>query len=211
MQAGEFRGTAACFRAARIAAHTEMIPALRSSLTGRPHHVPVAGAKRRRIVRTVGRLQSEIVAVAGCYWQILIIVCYISRMAKTKSIPIVSVRGKMWARNPENIKAIPSSREPGGVGVYILLDGSMPVYVGQGNIQERIKKHQTKTWGQLWDRFSWFGLHNPAMMDDVEALMLKMLPPLLRSRNKRGGGFVKSVSKREENNIADYITRKIRP
>jgi len=132
-------------------------------------------------------------------------------MAKTRSLPIVSVRGKMWARNPENIKAIPSSKRPGGVGVYVLLDGSMPVYVGKGNIRQRIKSHQTKTWGQLWDRFSWFGLHDPAMMHDVEALMLKMLPPFLRSRNKRGGGFVKSQRKREKNRIAVHITRKMRP
>jgi hypothetical protein len=54
-------------------------------------------------------------------------------MPKPKSIPMVSLRGKMWARNKENIKAIPSSKEPGGIGVYILFDGSMPVYVCKGN------------------------------------------------------------------------------
>lgn len=94
--------------------------------------------------------------------------------------------------------------------MYVLFDGSMPVYVGKGNIRQRIKSHQTKTWGQLWDRFSWFGLHNTAMMHDIEALMLKMLPPFLRSRNKRGGGFVNSERKSEENKIAVHITRKIR-
>ena len=130
-------------------------------------------------------------------------------MPKPKNVPIVSVRGKMWARNPENIAGIPSAKEPGGIGVYILFDGSMPVYVGKGKIRERVQVHEKKKWGQLWDRFSWFGLHNPAMMHDVEALMLKMLPPLLRSRNKQGGDFVESKAKREENKIAIHITRKV--
>jgi len=131
-------------------------------------------------------------------------------MSKNRNTHVVSVRGKMWARNSENINGIPSSKEPGGVGVYILFDGSMPVYVGKGNIQKRIRAHEKKTWGQLWDRFSWFGLHQPEMMHDIEALMLKMLPPLLRSRNKQGGGFIECKKEREPNPIAISITRKVR-
>ena len=116
----------------------------------------------------------------------------------------------MWARNPKNIAAIPSGKDPGGIGVYILFDGSMPVYVGKGNIKQRIAAHEKKRWGQLWDRFSWFGLHEPATMHDIESLLLKMLPPLLRSRNKRGGGFVDCKKIKEPYPIAIEISRKVR-
>jgi hypothetical protein len=45
--------------------------------------------------------------------------------------------GEMWARNLENINRIPPPKQ-GGTGVYILYDGSMPVYVGKGHIRHRI-------------------------------------------------------------------------
>jgi hypothetical protein len=73
-----------------------------------------------------------------------------------------------------------------------------------------VKETTGKAWGQLWDRFSWFGLHNPAMMHDIEALLLKMLPLFLRSRNKQGAGFVRSKREDEKNKIAIHITRKVR-
>jgi hypothetical protein len=113
----------------------------------------------------------------------------------------------MWARNPKNIKAIPGSRE-GGQGVYILFDGSMPVYVGKGNIRQRITSHQTKGWGQLWDRFSWYVLADSEMMHDTEVLLLKMLPQFLRSLNKQGGGFRKAKRVGQEDDVAVAITRK---
>ncbi len=46
---------------------------------------------------------------------------------------IVTQYGTMWARNAENIAKIPRTSE-GGLGVYILFDGSMPMYVGKGKI-----------------------------------------------------------------------------
>lgn len=52
---------------------------------------------------------------------------------------LVSMRGEMWARNSKNIEAIPGSKS-GGKGIYILYDGSMPVYVGKGNIRQRIRE-----------------------------------------------------------------------
>jgi hypothetical protein len=39
--------------------------------------------------------------------------------------------GEMWARNPANLAEIPGASEQGGKGVYVLYDGSMPVYVGK--------------------------------------------------------------------------------
>jgi hypothetical protein len=45
----------------------------------------------------------------------------------------------MWARNSENIELIPGSKSPkGGQGIYILYDGSLPVYVGKGYVKDRI-------------------------------------------------------------------------
>ena len=46
---------------------------------------------------------------------------------------IVNRYGTMWARNVKNIKWI-WAHTRGWQGVYILYDGSMPVYVGKGHI-----------------------------------------------------------------------------
>lgn len=58
--------------------------------------------------------------------------------------------GEMWARNRENIALIPGSKQ-GGRGVYILYDGSTPVYIGMGNIRQRIRKarDQQAAWPDL--------------------------------------------------------------
>jgi hypothetical protein len=51
---------------------------------------------------------------------------------------IISARGEMWPMNNDAINLIPTAKK-GGRGIYILYDGSTPVYVGKGNIQWRIK------------------------------------------------------------------------
>src|SRR5260370_21009032 len=77
---------------------------------------------------------------------------------------IITKYGTMWARNTENIRSIPGVRA-GGVGVYILFDGSMPLYVGKGNIKHRITDaRRSKRRGQLWDRFSWYAVAEPKIM-----------------------------------------------
>jgi hypothetical protein len=53
-----------------------------------------------------------------------------------KNMSVVKAYGKMWARNPDNIKAIPSGKGCCD-GVYILFDGSMPVYVGKGTKNQK--------------------------------------------------------------------------
>jgi hypothetical protein len=83
----------------------------------------------------------------------------------------VTMHGEMWARNLANINLIPSSKKPGGQGVYILYDVSMPVYVGKGDMRSRIKSARLgKRRGQLWDHFSWYSL-NPQIIHDIEALI----------------------------------------
>jgi hypothetical protein len=113
----------------------------------------------------------------------------------------------MWARNTKNIRRIPGSKE-GGKGVYILFDGSMPVYVGKGNIRQRITvaKH-SKRRGQLWDRFSWYALYDPKMMHDIEVLVLKLLPRYLRALTRQEGDFLKAKPTDQVDKIAESITR----
>lgn len=70
----------------------------------------------------------------------------------------------MWARNTDNFKWI-WKHTRGWQGVYILYDGSMPVYVGKGNIRRRIHQaRRSKKRGQLWDHFSWYVLDDTKMM-----------------------------------------------
>jgi len=123
-------------------------------------------------------------------------------------VQIVTAYGTMWARNTDNIRSIPG-RRAGGVGVYILFDGSMPVYVGKGNIRSRITDaRRSKRRGQLWDRFSWYALADPKMMHDLEVLVLRMLPRCLRALTRQEGHILKATHLKQKNENADAITRR---
>jgi hypothetical protein len=129
-------------------------------------------------------------------------------------VKLVRRFGEMWARNSENISEIPGSKDPkGGEGVYILYDGSMPVYVGKGNIHNRIlRATKSETRSPFWDHFSWYVIHNPQLMHESEVLLLRMLPPYLRSLTKQSGQFLGAHQRKEEraNRRADYIARKLK-
>lgn len=115
----------------------------------------------------------------------------------------------MWARNAKNIQRLPRSKMYGGKGVYILFDGSMPVYVGKGNIKQRISSaKRSRRRGQFWDRFSWYALKDPKMMHDVEVLILRMLPPYLRALTRIKGQFIEAKRVQQVDKISEYITRK---
>lgn len=121
---------------------------------------------------------------------------------------IVTAYGTMWARNTKNIRRIPGSRA-GGCGVYILFDGSMPVYAGKGNIRQRITKARySKRRGQLWDRFSWYVVKDPRMMHDIEVLVLRLLPRYLRALTRQEGHFLKAERVEQPDKVAEPITRK---
>jgi hypothetical protein len=122
---------------------------------------------------------------------------------------IVTQYGTMWARNTTNIRKIPGS-SAGGFGVYILFDGSMPVYVGKGNIRHRVTDaRRSKRRGQLWDRFSWYAVSDPRMMHDIEVLILRMLPRHLRALTRQEGHFLKAKRvPQSKNKISESITRK---
>src|SRR5579863_6357498 len=96
---------------------------------------------------------------------------------KNEAKQIVKRYGTMWARNDVNI----ANTEKVGFGVYVLFDGSMPMYVGKGDIHKRIEEAcRSKRRQGLWDHFSWYSLTSPRLMHDIEALMLRILPPNLR-------------------------------
>lgn len=124
---------------------------------------------------------------------------------------VVSKFGEMWARNPGNIGHIPRSKEDGGKGVYVLYDGSMPVYVGKGNLHSRIYGARvSRRRGQLWDHFSWYALADRKMMHDIEALVLRMLPPYLRSLTRQKGNLEKAlkIKQPKSNSVAEFISRR---
>jgi len=124
---------------------------------------------------------------------------------------VVTMFGEMWARNLRNIYRVPRRNQRGGKGVYVLYDGSMPVYVGKGDLRSRLDgARRSKTRGELWDHFSWYSLKNPGVTHDIEALVLRMLPPYLRSLTKQKGKFLsaKQIKEDKDDRAAEYITRR---
>ena len=118
--------------------------------------------------------------------------------------------GERWARNAENIKGVPVHTE-GGQGVYVLYDGSTPVYVGKGNIQKRLTKasNRNKRKGKYWDYFSWYILKDPDLIFDVEVLLLRILPPYLRHKNRQQGHFKDghAIDQKPKDSTPIYIDR----
>src|SRR5437879_12770011 len=122
---------------------------------------------------------------------------------------LISKFGEMWARNTDNIEAIPGSKE-GGQGVYVLYDGSMPVYVGKGNIRQRVRRaRQNERRGQSWDHFSWYVLHDLAFMDELEALLLRLLPPYLRALNRQMAKLPEAKELTERTYEAEVVARPV--
>jgi hypothetical protein len=116
-------------------------------------------------------------------------------------------RGEMWPRNKINIDAILRSSK-GGQGVYILFDGSTPVYVGRGNIKQRIAKACTsRRRGQCWDHFSWYVVPDKRHEQELEALLLRMLPPHLRMLNRQRGKLAQAEKHDFEDPKPDPINR----
>jgi hypothetical protein len=122
---------------------------------------------------------------------------------------LLSGFGEMWARNPENINAVKGNRD-GGIGLYILYNGSTPVYIGKGNIQVRLKKaHRSKRRGQSWDHFSWYLIEDKGLTHDVEILLIRTLKPFLRLLNQQCGHFqdFHSTDRKKEEQQPHYIDR----
>jgi hypothetical protein len=114
--------------------------------------------------------------------------------------------GKMWARNKENIDAMPKSSQ-GGQGVYVLYDGPQPVYIGKGNLRQRVRSaHKSTRRGKFWDHFSWHVIAKAGHRHDVEALLLRVFPWYLRGLARQSAHFIdakgeKQVDSRPETTI----------
>ena len=93
---------------------------------------------------------------------------------------LVKQFGEMWARNAANIEDVPGS-SAGGQGVYILYDGSTPVYVGKGNIRQRLRAaDKSNRRVNSWNHFSWYVIKDKSLVHDVEVLLIRILPLYLR-------------------------------
>ena len=63
----------------------------------------------------------------------------------------------------------------------------------------------------MWDHFSWYALDDQKMMHDIESLVLRMLPPYLRSLTQQKGKFgdADKIKEVKKNQVAEYISRKV--
>src|SRR5713226_2616891 len=120
---------------------------------------------------------------------------------------LVSSYGRSWARNKKNVTALKEkARDPHGV--YVLCDGTMPLYVGRGRIWSRVNKHmKSRSKGQYWDYFSWFEVKSRKMEKEAEALVLRMLPFYLRSLNKQRGNFTDATKVSQVHKNPDPVTK----
>jgi hypothetical protein len=115
--------------------------------------------------------------------------------------------GERWARNSENIrdKRMPG-RSRGGQGVYILYDGSTPVYIGKGNIRARLMAaDKSNRRGKSWDRFSWYVIKDKSLIHDVEVLLIRILPLYLRYLTRQRGHFKCVRATKTQNKTLKYI------
>lgn len=120
---------------------------------------------------------------------------------------LITHRGEMWPRNSANIALVLGSKE-GGQGFYILFDGSTPVYVGRGNIRQRLRQAcKSKRRGQCWDHFSWYVVQNSHLQKELEALLLRMLPPHLRMLNRQLGKLNGAIKHSFEDERPEPINR----
>lgn len=120
---------------------------------------------------------------------------------------LISECGEMWPRNDDNIGRVPRKND-GGKGVYILFDGSTPVYVGRGNLHNRISKAKKSTRrGNSWDHFSWYVMPQKQYEFEIEALLLRMLPSHLRMLNQQRGKLPGLEPSKFENESVDPIVR----
>ena len=130
-------------------------------------------------------------------------------MRHEDTLELIKKFGERWARNSENIKdkRMPG-RKKGGQGVYILYDGSTPVYIGKGNIRARLidadKDNRRK---DSWDHFSWYVIKNKSLIHDLEVLLIRMLPIYLRHLTRQSGHFKgkSSTDQNPSNRVPKYI------
>lgn len=109
---------------------------------------------------------------------------------KTKK-GIIGRYGKLWTRVPGNLKQLKCEELKDATGVYVLYNGTMPVYIGSGKFSDRISAHAGKgRKSPFWEHFSWYEINSEARYKEIESLFLRILPFYLHSLNRTRGGFV---------------------
>src|SRR6266851_3008632 len=106
---------------------------------------------------------------------------------------IVGLYGLRWPRNPKNLarlKKLMGKR----TGLYVLANGSMPLYIGRGHVARRVRAHNRPggSKSKYWNYFSWFEILKPASDVELECLLLRVLPFYVRSLNKQTGSLGKN-------------------
>jgi hypothetical protein len=102
-----------------------------------------------------------------------------SRTGDRSTMALIHKFGEMWARNAKNIKDVREISK-GRQGVYILYNGSTPVYVGKGYIRSRLRDAETsERRGKSWDYFSWYILRTGTWYT-TWSVAASILPPYLR-------------------------------
>jgi hypothetical protein len=130
-----------------------------------------------------------------------------SKTYEQEAATLILAFGERWARNSDNIK---DKRMPGksrgGQGVYVLYDGSTPVYIGKGNIRQRLRDaDKDKRRRKSWDRFSWYVIKDKGLIHDVEVLLIRTLPLYLRYLTRQRGHFKGVRSTKAPNRALKYI------
>lgn len=93
-----------------------------------------------------------------------------------------------------------------GVDIYVLYDGSTPVYIGKGNIRQRVwEADKSDRRGECWDRFSWDVLAHKNLIHDVEVLLIRVRPLYIRYLTRQRRHFLKVRSTETANEILGYI------
>jgi hypothetical protein len=120
---------------------------------------------------------------------------------------LVVAHGEHWPRNKTSFKALKDeAKNPNGV--YVLRDGSMPLYIGTGKISSRISKHcGSRSKGKYWDYFSWYAIPNEKHRKQIESLLLRLLPFYLRSLNKQRGKLIGSKKINANKNPPEYVKK----
>jgi hypothetical protein len=101
---------------------------------------------------------------------------------------IIGRYGKLWTRAPKNLKKLASEELEDVTGVYVLYNGTMPVYIGRGRISQQIHRHdRNHKKNQFWEHFSWYEIQREGLDKEIESLLLRLLPFYVRSLNRKGG------------------------
>jgi hypothetical protein len=109
---------------------------------------------------------------------------------KTKN-GIVGRFGKWWTRASENISRLKNQDLKKATGIYVLYNGTMPVYIGKGNFSQNISRHnRSSKRSPFWEHFSWYEIKGKGLDKEVESLFLRILPFYAHSLNRMRGGFL---------------------